>query len=119
MDELWTEFFVCKQNVDLLEKNSSFFCLKFLKSLISATKKWGDTFWASKNTGVIQKEDSRKQWGNINRSMQKAHGSLTARVKLPTADAGHNEYKTKEGLFEAVSPVLLERFQSALVTPCH
>jgi hypothetical protein len=36
-----------------------------------------------------------------------------------TANDGHTEYKTKEGLFEAVSPILLERFQSALVAPCH
>jgi hypothetical protein len=35
------------------------------------------------------------------------------------ADGGHTKYKTKGGLFEAVSPILLKRFQSALVTPCH
>jgi hypothetical protein len=38
---------------------------------------------------------------------------------VPTANSGHTEYKMKEGLFEAVSPILLERFQSALVAPCH
>jgi hypothetical protein len=80
MDELWTEFFVCKWNIDLLEKNSSFFRLKFLKSLVSVAKKWGVTFRALKITGVIQKEESRKRWGNINRSTRKARGSLTVGI---------------------------------------
>jgi hypothetical protein len=51
--------------------------------------------------------------------MRKPHGSLTIRVKVPTADGGHTKYKTKGGLFEAVSPIFLERFQSVLVAPCH
>ncbi len=51
--------------------------------------------------------------------MCKPWGNLINRVKVPTADGGHTKYKTKDGLFEAVSPILLERFQSALVAPCH
>jgi hypothetical protein len=61
----------------------------------------------------------KKRWNRINRSTSKAWGSLTLRVKVPTADGGHNEFKTKEGLFSAVSPILVERFQSALSAPCH
>jgi hypothetical protein len=38
---------------------------------------------------------------------------------VPTANGGHTKYKMKEGLFEVVSPILLERFLSALVAPCH
>jgi hypothetical protein len=41
------------------------------------------------------------------------------RVKVSIANGGHTKYKTKEGLFEVVSHILLERFQSALVAPCH
>ncbi len=37
----------------------------------------------------------------------------------PMTDGGHNEYKTKEGVFEAVTPILLERFQVVLVAQCH
>ncbi len=40
-------------------------------------------------------------------------------VKVPTTDGGHKEYKSKEGVFEAVSPIILERFQSTLVAQCH
>ncbi len=119
MDELWTEFYVCKQNIELLKKHSSYYCLEFLKSLASTAKKQGETVQASKLMGMIQKEDSRKRWGNINQSTWKAQGSLTVRVKVPTANGGHTEYKMEEGLFEAVSPILLERFQPALVALCH
>ncbi len=35
------------------------------------------------------------------------------------ADSGHIEYETKDGVFEAVSPIIQERFQLALVAPCH
>ena len=35
------------------------------------------------------------------------------------ADRGHNKYKTKEGVFEVVTPILLEWFQLALVAQCH
>jgi hypothetical protein len=61
----------------------------------------------------------RKRWNRINKSTRKARGSLTLRVKVPTADGGHNEFKTKESLFSAVSPILVDRFQSALIAPCH
>jgi hypothetical protein len=110
INELWTEFYVCKQNIELLKKHSSYFWLEFLKSLVSTAKKQGETVRASKLMGMIQKEDSRKQWGNINQSTRKARGSLTVRVKVPTANGDHTEYKMKEGLFEAVSPIHLERF---------
>ncbi len=40
-------------------------------------------------------------------------------VKVPTADRGHNKYKSKEGVFEAVTPIILEEFQLVLVAQCH
>ncbi len=40
-------------------------------------------------------------------------------VKVPTLDGGSEEFKTKEGVFQAVSPILQERFQAALVAKCH
>ncbi len=61
----------------------------------------------------------RKQLRRINRSTCKAWGSLTVWVKVPTLDGGHDKFKTKDTLFYAVSPILLERFQSALIAPCH
>ncbi len=60
----------------------------------------------------------KKQWRWINRSTCKARGSLTVRVKVPTFDGSHDKFKTKDS-FYAVSPILLERFQSALIAPCH
>jgi hypothetical protein len=44
---------------------------------------------------------------------------LAVAVKVPTAEGGHIKYKTKDGVFEAVSPITQERFQSALVAQCH
>jgi hypothetical protein len=40
-------------------------------------------------------------------------------VKVPTADGSYNEYNTKEGVYNAVSPIILEWFQSILVASCH
>ncbi len=40
-------------------------------------------------------------------------------VKTPTSSKGVDEFKTKEGIFHAVSATLVERFQSALIAPCH
>jgi hypothetical protein len=42
-------------------------------------------------------------------------------VKMPTTDGegGFHKYKTQEGFFQAVSATLVERFQSALIAPCH
>ncbi len=40
-------------------------------------------------------------------------------VEIPTTDGGHKEYKSMEGVFKAVSPIILKRFQSALVAQCH
>ncbi len=40
-------------------------------------------------------------------------------VKVPTVDEEYVEYKTQEGVFQAVSATLVERFQSALVAQCH
>jgi hypothetical protein len=31
-------------------------------------------------------------------------------VKVPTSDGGFDEFKTKEGIKGAVSPIILERF---------
>jgi hypothetical protein len=48
---------------------------------------------------------------------------LTIAVKVPQEDSTsnhqHTEYKTKDGIFFAVSKTLVERFQSALVAQCH
>ncbi len=40
-------------------------------------------------------------------------------VKVPTADGRPIKYKTKDGVLKAVSPIIQERFQSALVAQCH
>jgi hypothetical protein len=40
-------------------------------------------------------------------------------VKVPTSDGGFDEFKTKEGVEGGITPLILERFQSALVAPCH
>ncbi len=82
-------------------------------------KRHGDVFCISKISGIIEKEASRKLWRRINKSTRKAQGGLIVAVKVPTANGGHIEYKSKEGVFEAVSPIILERFQSALVAQCH
>jgi hypothetical protein len=86
---------------------------------VKKAKHRGDVFCISKITGIIEKETSRKQWRRINKSTRKAQGGLTVAVKVPTADGGHMEYKSKEGVFEAVSPIILEQFQSALIAQCH
>jgi hypothetical protein len=106
-DELKTDFFVCKHNIKILEKNSPFFRLKFLKGLVKKANHRGDVFCISKITGIIEKETSRKLWRRINKSTRKAQGGLTVAVKVPTAEGGHKEYKSREGVFEAVSPIIL------------
>jgi hypothetical protein len=56
VDKLKTEFLVCKQNLELLEKHGPFFRLKFLKGLVSKTRKKGDSVCATRITRIIQKE---------------------------------------------------------------
>ena len=118
-DELRTKFFVCQKNIELLTKNGPLFQLKHLQDLLKQLLQSGDAHRVSKIMGIIQKEAMRKRWICINKSTCKAWGSLTLQVKFPTADGGHNEFKTKESLFSAVSPILVERFQLALIAPCH
>jgi hypothetical protein len=66
---------------------------------------------ASKVTGIIQKEASRKRWRQINKSTHKVCGGLMVAVKVPTADGRHIKYKTKDRVFEALSPIIQEWFQ--------
>ncbi len=109
-----------KHNIKLLQANSPYLQLKFLKSPVAEAKTRGDNTRASKVTGIIQKKASRKQWRQINRSTRKARGSLTVAVKVLTADGGHNENKIiKEGVFKVVTPILLEWFQLVLVAQCY
>ena len=65
-DEIVAEFYVCKQNLALLEKHGPHFRFWFLKQHVTTAKKHGDTLWASSVTGIIQKEAIRKQWHRIN-----------------------------------------------------
>ncbi len=118
-DELQTECYVCKHNLDILAKNSPHFCRKFLKDLVTTAKCNGDHPRASKIVGIPQKEATWKQWQQVNKSTHKARGGLTGLVKVLIADGGYNEYKTQEGVFPAVSSTLVERFHSAQVAPCH
>jgi hypothetical protein len=99
VDKLKTEFLVCKQNLELLEEHGPYFWLKFLKGLVSKAKKKGGSVHASRITRLIQKEATQKRWQRINKSTGKAHGSLTLAVKVPIADGGFSEFKTKEGVF--------------------
>ena len=55
----------------------------------------------------------------INGSTCKALVSCMVAVKVPTANGGHNKYNTKAGMFKAITPILLEWFQPALVAQCH
>jgi hypothetical protein len=55
----------------------------------------------------------------VNKSTQKPHGSLAVAIKVPTAAGGVEEFKTKEGVYQAVSATLIKRFQSALMAQCH
>ncbi len=59
------------------------------------------------------------QWRRINWFTCKTCSSLTVAVKVPTHDRGHKKYKTKEGMFKVVTPILREWFHSALVAQCH
>jgi len=118
-DELAAEFYVCKHNLSILAKNSPYLRRKFLKGLVNTAKAKGDLPRAGKITGILHKEASRKRWKRVNRSTGKARGGLTVAVKVPTADGGVAEYKTKEGVYGAVSEVISKRFRSALVAQCH
>jgi hypothetical protein len=118
-DKLKTDFFACKHNIEIIKKNSPFFRLKFLKGLAKKAKCSRNMLCISKITGIIEKEASRKLWRRINKSTRKARGGLTVAVKVPTTNGGHMEYKSKEGVFEAVGPIILKWFQSALVAQCH
>ncbi len=115
-DEIVAEFYVCKHNLALLEKHGPHFRIRFLKQLVTTAKTHGDTLWATRVTGIIQKEEIRKRWHWINRSTQQARGSLAVWVKIPT---GFDEFKTKEGVFNAVSATIMEQFQSGLAAGCH
>ncbi len=110
---------MCKQSIPILENNGPYFCLQFLESLVVLAREGGDTDMALKILEIIQKENMRKRWRWINRSTCKARGSLTVAVKVSTVDGGFNLFKTKGGIQGAVSPIILERFQLALVAPCH
>jgi hypothetical protein len=118
-DELKTEFWVCRHNLDLLSKNGPHYQREFLKSLVSTGKRKGDKARAAKILGILHKEASRKGWRRVNLSTHAARGGLIVAVKTPAASRGVDEFKTKEGVFHAVSATPVERFQSALIAPCH
>jgi hypothetical protein len=118
-DELRMEFFICKQNLDHLSKHGPHYHRQFLKRLVTLAKLTGNANQAAKITGILHREDSRKWWSRVNKSTQKPRGSLMVAVKVPTAAGGVDEFKTKEGVYQAVSVMLIERFQSALVAQCH
>ncbi len=118
-DELKTEFWVCRHNLDLLSKNGPHYRHEFLKSLVSTAKHKGDKARAAMILGILHKEASRKRWRRVNFSTCVARGGLIVVVKTPTASGGVDEFKTKKGIFHAVSATLVERFQSALIAPCH
>ncbi len=109
-DYLKMEFYVCKHNLDLLAKNSPHLRWKFLKSLIATAKHRGDMPKDAKITGILHKEASRKWWRRVNKTTRKVRGGLTIAVKVPTADGGGSEFKTKEGVYPAVSTVISEQF---------
>jgi hypothetical protein len=111
--------FVCKSNLELLAKHSPHYQRKHLHSLVASAKQRGDLTQASKIVGILQKEACQKCWRQVNRSTRKACGGLPTAVKVPTVDEGYVEYKTQEGVFQAVSATLVERFQLALVAQCH
>jgi hypothetical protein len=118
-EELCMEFFVCKQNLDHLAKHGPHYRRQFLKQLVTSAKLSGDHTRAAKITGLLHKEASRKRWQGVNNSTGWKRGSLTIVVKVPTANGGVDEFKTKDGVFLAVSKTLTKRFQSALVAQCH
>jgi hypothetical protein len=96
---------------------------EFFNNLILTAKKKGDQVRAMKIVTILQCKKVRKDWRRINWSTWKPQGGLTIAVKVPqedgTSNNQHIEYKTKDGIFLAVSKTLLERFQSALVAQCH
>jgi hypothetical protein len=97
VDKLKTEFLVCTQNLELLEKHGPYFRLKFLKGLVSKAKKKRNSVCATRITGIIQKEATQKWWRRINRSTDKACGSLTLAVKVPIADGAFSEFMRRLG----------------------
>ncbi len=118
-EELRMEFFVCKQNLDHLAKHGPHYCRQFLKQLVTLARLSGDHTRATKITVLLHKEASRKRWQRVNNSTGKKRGSLTIVVKVPTANGKVDKFKTKDGVFLAVSKHLTKRFQSVLVAQCH
>jgi hypothetical protein len=118
-DELKTEFFVCRQNLVILAKNGPHFCHRFLQGLCTEAKLKGEGSRAAKIGGILQKEASRKRWRQVDRSTWKTRGGLTVAGEVPTPEGGFQEFKTQDGVFQAVSATLVEMFQSALIALCH
>ena len=118
-EELRQEFFVCKQNLDHLAKHGPHYRRQFLTQLVLSAKQRGDNLRASKTTGLLQREASSKRWKRVNNSTGKKRGSLTISVKVPTAEGGVEEFKTRDDIFFVVSKHLTERFQAALSAQCH
>ncbi len=118
-EELRMECFVCKQNLDHLAKHAPHYRHQFLKQLVTLAKLSGDHTRATKTTGLLQKEASRKRWQQVDNSTGKKRGSLTIAVKVPTADGGVDKFKTKDGMFLVVCKTLTKRFQSTLVAQFH
>jgi hypothetical protein len=96
---------------------------EFLNNLILTAKKKGDQVHATKIAMILQHEKACKDWRRINWSTWEPQGGLTITVKVPhkdsTSNDQHTEYKTKDGIFLAVSKTLVGQFQSALVSQCH
>jgi hypothetical protein len=82
-------------------------------------KRKGDEAKAAKILGILHKEASKKCWKQVNFSTHAARGGLIVAVKTPTARGGVDKFKMREGIFHAVSTTLVERFQAALIAPCH
>jgi hypothetical protein len=111
---------VCKHNLELLAKNGPHFCQKFLQGLVTSSKQKDDATQASKvDVSILQKEASRKQWRQVNRTTCKAWEGLTVAVKVPTADGVCEEFKIQYGVFQAVRATLVDMFQLALVAHCR
>jgi hypothetical protein len=122
-DELNTEFFICKRNVDFLVKHGPRMRCQFLNLLIKKAQRKGNQSQVTEIATILHQEKVKIHWRKINQSTCKPRGDLTVAVKLPLGDGldpdEYTEYKTKEGIFWVVSRTLVERFQSALVAQCH
>ena len=123
MDELNMEIYICCKKIEDLKPQAAKMRRDHLRNCLTRAKEDNDLDRVLAIENILRRESTQKRWRRVKQTTGKPRGGAVTAVKVPTPTESDpqafTEYNTADGIFNAMSDNLCERFRLAFTAKSY